>query len=46
MTREDWMRGQLERGGVVPITGHGSVSDPHTDDESGRCTQCGSERAS
>jgi hypothetical protein len=42
-THEEWMRDVLREaesgGGVIALTGHGSVTDPHTI-EAGACTQC------
>ena len=42
-THEEWMHTVLREaesdGGVIRLTGHGSVTDPHTI-EAGTCTQC------
>ncbi|GAB3611542.1 hypothetical protein GCM10027414_36680 [Humibacter ginsengiterrae] len=42
-THEEWMHTVLREaesnGGVIRLTGHGSVTDPHTI-EAGACTQC------
>ncbi|GAB3615415.1 hypothetical protein [Humibacter ginsengisoli] len=42
-THDAWMRDVLRgaecQGGVIRLTGHGSVTDPHTI-ETGACTQC------
>lgn len=42
-THEEWMRTVLREaesgGSVVALTGHGSVTDPHTI-EAGACTRC------
>jgi hypothetical protein len=44
----DWMREQLTdaqaQGRIIPLTGHGSLTDPHRLNEASVCVKCGVQR--
>jgi hypothetical protein len=47
-THTEWMREQLidatANHRIIPLTGHGSLTDPHTRDRTGKCSKCGGQK--